>query len=227
MDRKIWRAVNHLYRSGTPVQVKALGAAPSAHGLQTSTYYGAYHPIANGIIERFHRQLKAAIKAQELAAHWTQLLPMVLLGIRTALKTDLQCSVAELVYGTTLRLPGEFSVQHTSSTPEDTAALLTHLRAAMRELKATAPRYQPRGNTYISDELSTCTHVFVRNDAVRKPLRRPYNGPFRVGLVYVYINRCTLYMTCHLIHDHTSNHINCNSEDVHHIFREKHMYCIH
>ena len=140
----------------------------------------AYHPIANGIIERFHCQLKAAIKAHDTATHWTKLLPMVLLGIRTALKTDLQCSVAELVYGTTLRLPGEFFVHDMSSTPEDTAALLTHLRAATRGLKATAPRYQPRGNTYISDKLSTCTHVFVRNDAVRKPLQRPYNGPFRV-----------------------------------------------
>jgi hypothetical protein len=33
---------------------------------------------------------------------------MVLLGIRTALKDDLGCTAAELVYGTNLRLPGEF-----------------------------------------------------------------------------------------------------------------------
>ena len=35
-------------------------------------------------------------------------LPLVLLGIRTALKEDLACTVAEMVYGVTLRLPGEF-----------------------------------------------------------------------------------------------------------------------
>jgi hypothetical protein len=35
-------------------------------------------------------------------------LPLILLSIRTALKIDLKCSAAELVYGTTLRLPGEF-----------------------------------------------------------------------------------------------------------------------
>ena len=35
-------------------------------------------------------------------------LPLVLLGIRSVLRQDLQCSVAELVYGTSLRLPGEF-----------------------------------------------------------------------------------------------------------------------
>lgn len=35
-------------------------------------------------------------------------LPIVLLGIRTALKEDLNASSAEIVYGTNLRLPGEF-----------------------------------------------------------------------------------------------------------------------
>ena len=30
----------------------------------------SYHPIANGIVERFHRQLKAAIKCQPQPDHW-------------------------------------------------------------------------------------------------------------------------------------------------------------
>ena len=68
----------------------------------------AYHPIANGMVERFHRQLKAALKAQPHPQHWTTSLPMVLLGVRTALKVDLGCTAAELVYGTSLRLPGDF-----------------------------------------------------------------------------------------------------------------------
>ena len=68
----------------------------------------AYHPIANGLIERLHLQLKAALKAHHNPARWTEILPMVLLGIRTAVKEDIGCSTAELVYGTTLRLPGEF-----------------------------------------------------------------------------------------------------------------------
>jgi hypothetical protein len=33
---------------------------------------------------------------------------LVLLGIRTSFKEDLQASVAELVYGEPLRIPGEF-----------------------------------------------------------------------------------------------------------------------
>ena len=70
----------------------------------------AYHPSANGLIERLHRQLKAALKAHPSPQHWTDALPLVMLGIRTALKNNLGCSAAELVYGTILRLPQESSL---------------------------------------------------------------------------------------------------------------------
>ena len=65
----------------------------------------AYHPIANGLVERFHRQLKGALKASADPSNWVDMLPIVLLGMRTSLKEDLGSSTAELVYGTTLRLP--------------------------------------------------------------------------------------------------------------------------
>jgi hypothetical protein len=41
---------------------------------------------------------------------WTKALPLVLLGIRTSFKEDLQALVAELVYGEPLRIPGELLV---------------------------------------------------------------------------------------------------------------------
>jgi len=40
----------------------------------------AYHPQANGIVERFHRQLKAALKAWLVGPDWMDELPLVLLG---------------------------------------------------------------------------------------------------------------------------------------------------
>jgi len=67
----------------------------------------AYHPAANGMVERLHRQLKASLMAHGSTATWRQALPLALLGIRTAIKEDLGHSPAEFVYGEMLRLPGE------------------------------------------------------------------------------------------------------------------------
>ncbi|GBP52225.1 hypothetical protein EVAR_83084_1 [Eumeta japonica] len=58
----------------------------------------AYHPACNGLVERFHRQLKTAITCHA-NEHWTECLPLVLLGVRSAYKDDLKASCAELVYG--------------------------------------------------------------------------------------------------------------------------------
>jgi hypothetical protein len=66
----------------------------------------AYHASANGLVERFHHTLKAAIMCH-VDQHWTDALLLVLLGIRASFKADLQASVAEFVYGEPLRIPGE------------------------------------------------------------------------------------------------------------------------
>jgi transposase InsO family protein len=70
-----------------------------------------HHPAANGLVERFHRTLKAAIMCHA-DQQWTETeaLPLGLLGIRTAFKEDLQASVAELVYGEHLSIPGELLI---------------------------------------------------------------------------------------------------------------------
>ncbi|XP_042242139.1 uncharacterized protein LOC121879556, partial [Homarus americanus] len=56
----------------------------------------AYHPQSNGMVERFHRQLKDAIKAQHDPYSWTDALPLVLLGIHSSHKEDMDCSPADL-----------------------------------------------------------------------------------------------------------------------------------
>ena len=68
----------------------------------------AYHPQANGLCERFHRSMKAALRASLQDDSWVDRLPWVMLGLRTAPKEDLQTLPAELVYGQPLRVPGDF-----------------------------------------------------------------------------------------------------------------------
>ena len=140
----------------------------------------AYHPSSNGLVERFHRQLKASLKAQADPSNWSENLPMALLGIRTALKEDLHCTAAELVYGTTLRLPGEFFSSTSPTVTPDPASYVAKLKGSIQQLQASPVRVQPHRKVYINKDLPTSTHVFVRHDAVRKPLQPPYDGPYRV-----------------------------------------------
>ena len=136
----------------------------------------AYHPQANGMIERLHRTLKAALMCHTTS--WSMALSSVLLGLRSVLKEDIGSSPAQLVYGEALRLPGEFFVQPPQySRPAD---LLVKLHNHMREL-CPAPAAHHGGRTfYVHPELATATHVFVRTDALRPALTPPYTGPYKV-----------------------------------------------
>ena len=140
----------------------------------------SYQPIANGMIERFHRQLKSFLKSYPNTADWTTTLPMALLGIRTTLKQDIQCTPAELVYGMTLHIPGEFLASTTDISTFDQTNYATKLKTAMQKLKAIPPRQPKHQQINVSDLLHTCAHVFVRHDAIRKPLQAPYDGPYEV-----------------------------------------------
>ena len=53
----------------------------------------SHHLAANGLVERLHRTLKPAAMCHA-DKQWTAALPLILLGIRTAYKEDLQSSAA-------------------------------------------------------------------------------------------------------------------------------------
>ena len=73
-----------------------------------SSPHMAYHPQANGLVEKFHRQLKTALITRLTGANWVDELPWVLFGIRTTPKEDINFSTAELVYGSPLTVSGDF-----------------------------------------------------------------------------------------------------------------------
>ena len=50
----------------------------------------------------------------------------------------------------------------------------------MQQLQSPAVRSHQQKSSYVSSDLDSCTHVFVRHDAVKMPLQQPYDGPFKV-----------------------------------------------
>ncbi|XP_066947101.1 uncharacterized protein [Macrobrachium rosenbergii] len=83
-------------------------------------------------------------------------------------------STAEKVFGESLVVLGELITEEQDD--------LTTQRLCDRVGKfATCwETYTNRTSPFMPPSLSPTTHVFVRNDAVRPPLTRPYRGPFPV-----------------------------------------------
>lgn len=140
----------------------------------------AYHPQANGLVERFHRSLKSAIMCHQ-TNKWTEVLPLILLDFRSAVKPDLSASAAELVYGQNLRLPGDFFPDKENNTQlTDPTSFATKLQQHMQQIRASPTSNHSRTYTYIPKALDTTTHVFVRVDNVKRPLQAPYHGPYEI-----------------------------------------------
>ena len=101
-----WCSIGHDVRQGTSFTSALWNEVANKLGIQVHRTT-VYHPQSNGLVERFHRTLKAALKARLQGPRWTDELPWVLLGLRTVPKEDLDTSSAELVYGEPLTVPGE------------------------------------------------------------------------------------------------------------------------
>ena len=136
----------------------------------------AYHPQANGMVERWHRTLKASLTARCVGSDWHSQLPWVLLGLRTMPKDGLVHSAAEMVYGQPLVVPGEFF-------PYDSPAAEAHVENFRRTVRDLAPCRPSKSNAtsgYVPADLKSCDHVFIREDAHKPPLANPYRGPYLV-----------------------------------------------
>ncbi|VDQ11776.1 unnamed protein product [Trichobilharzia regenti] len=94
----------------------------------------AYHPQANDMVEIIYRQMKAGLSAANNTRS-TESLPLVLPETRNALKSGAGCTTAELVYGTTLQLPGEFVSPSSFPPAVDHASYVSRLTNAIRSVK--------------------------------------------------------------------------------------------
>ena len=140
----------------------------------------AYHPQCNGLVERLHRTLKAAIRARLVDSDWQSALPLVLLGLRSAWKEGQDSSPADLVYGVPLRLPGQFIPGAELSEITPVSSFVSTFQTKMREQRPVPSKHHAAPPSFIPPALKKCTSVFVRYDGVRRPLQNPYDGPYQV-----------------------------------------------
>ena len=146
-------------------------------------------PQSNGMVERFHRHLKGALKACEDNTHWISRLPLILLGIRVAYRDALKGAPAEMVYGESLRLPSEVFLPSAAKSVEDVPEFVQDFKKALRHIDPCPPKLNDTTPVYLPKHLQTCKHVFVRVDKVRTGLQAPYEGPFEV------VRRCRKFFT--------------------------------
>ena len=139
----------------------------------------AYHPQANGMVERFHRQLKTSLITRLKNSTWSEELPWVLLGIRTTPKEDLGVSSAELVYGSPLVVPGDF-VFLKDQTVEDPREDLPLLRSVVKTFRPLAATSHGVRASYVPETLWRAEYVFIRVDKSQPPLTPRYEGPYKV-----------------------------------------------
>ncbi len=85
-------------------------------------------------------------------------------------------STAEMVYGATLRLPGELIIPTHSDALRDPLSYVDTLKDLMHQLQYQPPRSPSNRSPFVPTDLNTCTHVYIRNDAVKPSLHPTYQG---------------------------------------------------
>ena len=150
-------------------------------GINTSTTT-TYHPQANGLVERFHRTLKNALRCSVRASSsWTRSLPWVMLGLRNAPKSDTSTSTAEVVFGTPLRVPG-LCFQDGQSPGRTVKEQLQRANENVRSFSPeTLDLRKFKESPFVAKSMRTASYVYVRDDRLGRPSLAPkYVGPYKV-----------------------------------------------
>jgi cold shock CspA family protein len=139
----------------------------------------AYHPQAQGKIERIHRILKASIRSLDNPAAWHRSLPYITLQINNQTSGMNSFTPFQFTFGRPGRLPGALLVGKVN--PEQTIDI-NNFRVFLMSMNAHEPDARPLrdNNPFIEKELDECPSCWVRIDATRTPLSPLYSGPYEI-----------------------------------------------
>ncbi len=84
-----------------------------------------------------------------------------------------------MVFGTSLRVPGNFFHSSPMNQWPEPGCYANRLSLHMSRLRPVPIRLANKPD-FVPSDLRTCSHVFLRLDAFRRPLQPVYDGPFRV-----------------------------------------------
>ncbi len=139
----------------------------------------AFHPQANGLVERLHRTLKQALRALENPDSWSTHLPDIMLFLNNLPSDTNHFTPYQLTFGQSSRIPGSFILKEDDTGVfdgvEHVFAFFSHMRAQHRKA-----RPLKKINEYVDSHLSSCKRVYIRQDGHKPPLAPLYRGPYLV-----------------------------------------------
>ena len=98
--------------------------------------------------------------------------------VKNESEEDINTSAAELVYGTTLRIPGELVVDADSIDPQQ--IYVERLRRHMREIRPVPTAHHCKRRPFTHKDLYTCTHVLLKLIGGKRSLDQPFERPYKV-----------------------------------------------
>ena len=142
---------------------------------KTST---AYHPQAQGAIERIHRPMKTAFRALSDTSSWPAHLPFITLALNNLPCDNNIFTPHQMAFGQAANLPGSISLPEEQVGQLPSIAGILAFIECMGQHKKTA-RPLPENSPHIEKDLFTCRTVWIFNNA-KKSLEPLYTGPYLV-----------------------------------------------